>query len=100
MADSARIIDRGYTRYDGERGGLAEAIRSTALHGVQRVLGVRRPVWSKVLPVVSIAIAFVPAIVFIGMSVFLDDNLITENLIGNRDRKQKPSRDLRVEGLG
>lgn len=81
MADNARIVDRGYTHYEGERGGLGEAIRSTALHGMQRVLGIRRPVWSKVLPVVSIGIAFVPAIVFVGMSVFIEDDLIAENLV-------------------
>ena len=81
MSEGARIVDRGYTRYEGERGGLSEAIRSTALHGTQRVLGIRRPVWNKVLPIVSIGIAFVPAIVFVGMAVFIEDDLVAENLV-------------------
>jgi ABC-type transport system involved in multi-copper enzyme maturation permease subunit len=40
-------------------------------HTVQRVLGLKRSNWQKVLPAISLTIAFVPAIVFIGIAAFL-----------------------------
>ncbi len=62
----ARILDRGYQHYTGPRGGVGTAIGSVVLHSVQRALGQRRPIWAKVLPVATILIACLPAIVFVG----------------------------------
>src|SRR5262249_58446105 len=39
----------------------------------QRVMGLRRPAGYKVLPVLSLAIAYVPAIVFIGLAALVKD---------------------------
>lgn len=66
MSD-ARILERGYRRYDGERLGVPGAMRSLVRHSVQRALGLRRTFWAKILPIASIAIAYVPAIVFVGL---------------------------------
>ena len=63
----ARILDRGYRHYDGERSGVAGAIRSVVRHSVQRGLGLRRSIWAKVPPVLTAFIAYVPAIIFVGV---------------------------------
>ena len=68
MAEQARILERGYRSYDGRRGGLAAAVRTTAKHSIQRSLGMKRTIWQKVLPGLSIALAYIPAIVFVGLA--------------------------------
>ena len=65
MSD-ARIYEQGYRRYDGPRLGRRAAVRSVWKHTVQRVLGLRRSARHKVLPFLSIAMAYLPAIAFIG----------------------------------
>jgi ABC-2 type transport system permease protein len=67
----ARIHDRGYRRYDGPRTGELGAIRALTAHSIQRGLGLRRTLWAKVLPIVTVAIAYVPAVVFVGMVAFI-----------------------------
>ena len=47
-------------------------------HSVQRALGLRRPVSAKILPALSVFIAYVPAIVFVGITVLFEEVLITE----------------------
>jgi len=63
----ARIYDQGYRRYDGRRLGPSGAVRSVWKHTVQRVLGLRRAGRHKVLPFLTIAMAYLPAIAFIGI---------------------------------
>lgn len=67
VGGDARILDRGYRHYGGERSGTAGAVRAVVRHSVQRGLGLRRTLWAKVLPIASVLIAYVPAIVFIGV---------------------------------
>ncbi|WP_420639691.1 ABC transporter permease subunit [Candidatus Poriferisocius sp.] len=64
----ARIHNRGYVAYGGVRLGPGRAMVDLAYHTVQRVLGLKRSNWQKVMPAVALAVAFVPAIVFIGMA--------------------------------
>lgn len=73
-----RILDRGYRPYDGERRGVGAAMRSVTIQSVQRVLGLRRPIWAKLIPVLTAFIAFVPAIVFVGMAVVIPEELLEE----------------------
>ncbi|MCD9623718.1 ABC transporter permease [Rhabdothermincola salaria] len=75
MSD-ARILDRGYRAYTGPRTGVRGAVRSLVVHSTQRALGLKRPVWQKVLPLLAVFIAYVPAIVFVGISVLLPDVLL------------------------
>lgn len=75
MSD-ARILDRGYRAYDGPRTGVRGAVRSLVVHSTQRALGLKRPVWQKLLPLLAVFIAYVPAIVFVGISVLLPDVLL------------------------
>jgi ABC-2 type transport system permease protein len=70
----ARIIDRGYRSYDGPRTGVPGAIRSVAKYTARWVLGLGRPARSKVLPVLAAAIAFIPAIVFVGIAAFVPED--------------------------
>ena len=67
----ARIHDRGYLGYDGPRHDTRSAMMNLSYHTVQRVLGLKRSNWQKVLPAISLLIAFIPAIVFIGIAAFL-----------------------------
>jgi len=66
---SARILDRGYRSYDGDRRGQWGAVRALAIQTMQRALGLRRSAGSKVAPFLSLALAYIPAIVFVGISV-------------------------------
>jgi ABC-2 type transport system permease protein len=63
----ARILERGYRRYTGRREGQAHAVRSLLAHTLRRILGLRRPTRAKVLPVLSIVFAYLPAVVFVGV---------------------------------
>ncbi len=69
-AGTARILDRGYRSYDGPRLGPTGAVRALAVQTMQRALGLHRSAGSKVLPLLSLGLAYIPAIVFVGISVF------------------------------
>src|SRR5437764_383252 len=77
----ARIIDRGYRPYDGPRLGAAGAVRSLIRHTAQRVMGLRRPFQYKVLPLLSAGIAYVPAIVFVGLSALIKDDRVRQGFL-------------------
>jgi ABC-2 type transport system permease protein len=77
----ARIIDRGYRPYEGPRLGAAGAVRSLIRHTVQRVLGLRRPFQYKVLPLLSAGIAYIPAIVFVGLSALIKDDRVRQGFL-------------------
>jgi ABC-2 type transport system permease protein len=68
----ARILDRGYRSYEGPRRGRSGAVWSLTRHSLQRVLGLRRPAATKILPGLAAFIAYVPAIVFVGIAVLFD----------------------------
>lgn len=63
----AQILDRGYRHFRGERTGVPGAVRALALHSFQRALGLRRNLWAKALPLPAVLIAYLPAIVFVGV---------------------------------
>lgn len=75
MSD-ARILDRSYRPYDGPRLGVAGAVRSLAWHSALRALGLRRSFWAKLLPLASVGIAYVPALVFVGIASLLPEQLV------------------------
>lgn len=74
----ARILDRGYRHYDGERSGVPGAVRSVVRHSVQRGLGMRRTIWAKVPPVLTAVIAYVPAVVFVGIVALIPARNLTD----------------------
>lgn len=82
LEGGARILDRGYRSYDGPRSGTRGAMRALTIHSMQRALGLKRSPAQKLLPALSVLIAYLPAVVFIGLSVLIEDTLLSnQNLI-------------------
>jgi len=77
----ARIIDRGYRPYDGPRLGQRGAMQSLGKHSAQRVLGLKRPARQKLLPLLAAAIAYMPAIVFVGLAALIPDERIRNDFL-------------------
>lgn len=65
---SGAVYDRGYRPYGGPRGGRREAALAVWRLSVRRALGLRRPWRQKVFPWALLAIATVPAIVYVGIA--------------------------------
>jgi ABC-2 type transport system permease protein len=81
--DDARILDRGYRPYDGPRSGAPGAVRSVAWQGMRAVLGLGRPARSKMLPLLAIAFAYLPAVAFVGVAAILPVDLVQEGLVAD-----------------
>lgn len=72
----ARLVDSGYRRYGGPRLGSSHATIALWKHTLRRIFGLGRPARWKILPVLAVAIAYVPNIVFVGVTALIpDDNL-------------------------
>lgn len=67
------VYDLGYTPHEGPRLGRGAAVRATIVDGLRRVLGLRRKARKKIFPWVLLAVASVPAIVFVGLAFFLSE---------------------------
>jgi ABC-2 type transport system permease protein len=80
----ARLFDLGYRRYDGPRERPARAILTLAVFTAQRVLGLGRGARHKVLPAITLAIAYLPALASVVFSVVTDD-IATDDLISYGD---------------
>ena len=72
------VYDRGYRGYEGTRGGQRQARSALFRASVRRALGIRRPWRQKVAPFVLLAIATVPAIVFVGVGYVTRDTVVTD----------------------
>lgn len=77
----ARIHEQGYRRYEGDRLGVSAAMTGLVAHAVQRVLGLRRPFKSKLLPALVYLIAFTPAVVFVGLAALLGDTDVADEIL-------------------
>ena len=71
MSSDARIYDLGYRHYDGPRLPPRAAVGALFRHSFAALLGLRRSIWAKLINAVIGGIAYVPAIVFVGLVVFL-----------------------------
>lgn len=71
----ARLVDRSPGRVN-QRRGVGTSMLALGRHTVRRVLGLRRPLRHKILPVLIVGIAFVPAVVFLGAAVLLPEQLV------------------------
>ncbi len=74
----AQILDRGYRRYDGVRSGVLGAVLSVAWHTSRSILGLGRKARHKVFPVIVAVLAFLPAVIFLGLTVLIGDLLEDE----------------------
>lgn len=77
----ARILDRGYRRYEGPRRGVPGAMRSVVIAGIQRALGIKRTFGAKIFPALAVLIAFIPAIVFVGLAVFIPEDVRAQGIL-------------------
>ena len=80
----ARIFDLGYRSYEGGRERPVRAIATLAVFTARRVLGLGRGARHKVLPAVTLAIAYLPALVSVAFAVILED-LPVDDLISYGD---------------
>jgi ABC-2 type transport system permease protein len=80
VGQDARLFDLGYRAYDGTRERPARAILTLALFTMRRVLGLGRGGRHKVLPAITLAIAYLPALTSVGFSV-LANNIVATDLI-------------------
>lgn len=81
----ARILDRGYRRFDGDRRGTGGAVTALVWHTAQRLLGLRRRFRHKILPLIVAAVAYLPAIVFLGAAAILPGELAEAVIPGHED---------------
>lgn len=77
----ARILERGYRRYDGPRLGRRHAVTSLARHSALRALGLRRSAWAKLLPLAVVVLAYLPAVVFLGFAVLLPSAVLEAGVL-------------------
>ena len=68
----AQLFDLGYRRYDGPRERPARAIPTLAVFTMRRVLGLGRGGRHKVLPAITLAIAYLPALVSVAVAAIVD----------------------------
>jgi ABC-2 type transport system permease protein len=69
----ARILDRGYHKYDGDRSGRRGAVRSLAWHTTRSILGLGRPARHKIFPIIVMVVAFVPSLAFLAVAILIGD---------------------------
>lgn len=67
------VYDLGYKPHEGPRLGRGAAVRATIGDGLRRVLGLRRKARKKIFPWALLAVASIPAIVFVGLAFFLSE---------------------------
>jgi len=72
----ARIVERGFQRYDGPRSGVPGAIRSVSWESIRATLGLGRPARNKIFPVIAVVIAYLPAVVFIGIAILIPGDIL------------------------
>jgi len=72
----AQIVERGFQRYEGRRSGVPGAIRSVSWESIRATLGLGRPARNKIFPVISVVIAYLPAVVFIGVAVLIPGDIL------------------------
>lgn len=67
------VYDRGYRPYEGELGGRPAARRALVRASMRRALGLRRSWRQKVFPWLLLAVASVPAVVWVGVAYITRD---------------------------
>jgi len=72
----AQIVERGFQRYEGRRSGVPGAVRSVSWQSIRATLGLGRPARNKIFPVIAVVIAYLPAIVFVGIAVLIPGDVL------------------------
>lgn len=79
------VFDLGYQPHDGPRLGRSGARRALVKDGLRRVLGLRRKARRKVLPVILMSIAVMPALFFTAFAVIAGDFNVADTIFGHAD---------------
>lgn len=83
------VFDRGYQHYTGPRLGRSYAIRRLVIFSMRRGLGIKKRWTAKIMPFLMYIIAYLPAIVIIGLLAFFPledfDGLGFDSLYGSLD---------------
>jgi ABC-2 type transport system permease protein len=72
-SQDARLFDLGYRAYDGSRERPGRAVLTLAMFTAGRVLGLGRGARHKVLPAITLAIAYLPALASVLFAVLTND---------------------------
>lgn len=73
MTDRTGVVyDLGYKPHEGQRLGRAGAIKAMVKDGLRRSFGIRRKARKKIYPWFLVVMAFLPAIVFVGLAFALN----------------------------
>ena len=72
------IYSRGYRVYDGPRTGVRSGMVAVVVSSIQRAFGLRRKFRFKVVPLLTIIVAYIPALAFLGIAVLLPSELASE----------------------
>jgi ABC-2 type transport system permease protein len=73
QGQSAQLFGLGYRRYEGPRREPVWAIVALAVFTTRRVLGLGRGARHKVLPVITLAVAYVPALLSVAIAALAED---------------------------
>lgn len=73
QGQSAQLFGLGYRRYEGARREPVWAIVALAVFTIRRVLGLGRGARHKVLPAITLAVAYVPALVSVAIAALAED---------------------------
>ncbi len=74
-ARSGSIYDLGYRRYDGPRLGRQHAVFALYLYSLRGAFGIGRRTSSKIIPIVITVIAFLPALIQLGVAAIISDDV-------------------------
>ncbi|NQV08041.1 hypothetical protein HQ535_16010 [bacterium] len=78
------VFDLGYQKHEGERLGRAGAVSALLRDGLRRVLGIRRRARRKVLPIMLLSIALLPAAFFIAFGVIAGElEVVSADMFGH-----------------
>jgi ABC-2 type transport system permease protein len=81
MSAEARVLDVVFTRYDGPRAGRWQALWSLARWSALRAMGARRGWKAKVIPITLVLLAFMPALVILGLRALFGSSSFTADLV-------------------
>lgn len=77
------VFDLGYRRHEGDRLGRRGAVRALVRDGLRRVFGLGRKARRKVMPILLVAIAVLPAFFFVAIGVIAGEFDASATLFGH-----------------